>query len=117
MSVTTAKPPLHPTHDRTFPDRLVNDLIQHYGEWRKLASLYAWHVEIPDRYLLTREVIEGARRIGMVIEGDKQLGYRLTGFRRRPYVHAAKEMDWPAVREMDEPVDGQLTLGVDEAWH
>jgi hypothetical protein len=85
-----AKPSYNPRHDAEYPDRLLNDLIGHKGSWRRLHVIYSGNHET------VREAIEIGRRIGLMIEGDRALGYRYTGFRRIRKVHVAKAERWPA---------------------
>jgi hypothetical protein len=79
----------NPRHDPDFPDILIGDLLRHFGEWRQLGQIYAADV------WAVRDVVEIGRRLGLVIEGDRQRGYRLVGFQRRRYVHVRKASAWP----------------------
>jgi len=83
----------HPRHDYAFADRLANDLLQHFGEWRALPSLYA--PGVPDRCEIVRDVIVRLKRLGFLIEGDRRLGYRLTGFHGFRYVHVVQALTAP----------------------
>lgn len=74
----------NPTHDRGFTAHIVNDLLDHKGEWRLLGRLYAPDMLAFERADLVRKAVDCARRFGMVIEGDVRLGHRLTGWERPP---------------------------------
>jgi hypothetical protein len=113
VTAATKTAPLHPRHDPTFPDRLVNDLIQHFGQWRNLGKLYAAHVESYERGCIVRDVIDAARRVGLIIEGDNRLGYRLTGYRGFRYIRTASALCWPAEHRPGETLPGQMDLGIE----
>ena len=73
-----------PRHDAEFVDRCLVDLMQHYGQWRRLGQLYAAEVPSFDRACVVRDAVERGRRLGLQIEGDcrgwASRGYRLVGF-------------------------------------
>jgi hypothetical protein len=70
----------NPYHDPAFQSRVVWDLCTHVGEWRPLGRLYAGELESFDRCRLVGRVVARARRLGFVIDGDRQRGYRLRDF-------------------------------------
>lgn len=106
-------PARHPRWDPGFADRCINDLMQHLGQWRDLGGLYASHIESFERCTVVRDAIAGARRVGLIIEGDRRLGYRLTGFKGFRYVHVNKALAWPPTPERGEhcaALPGQQSL-------
>lgn len=108
--MTVTAPP-HPRHDYAFADRIANDLLQHFGQWRTLPSLYA--PKVPDRCEIVRDVIERLKRVGFIIEGDRRLGYRLTGFHGFRYVHVVKALTEQAEHRPGETLPGQMDLGIE----
>lgn len=76
-------------HDPDYPDRLLNDLVDHRGQWRALHKLFGGDFET------VREAVAMGRRVGLQIEGDHDRGYRYVGFRRIRKVRVAKAEAWP----------------------
>jgi hypothetical protein len=76
-------------HDPDYPDRLLNDLVDHKWQWRALHRLFGGDFET------VREAVAMGRRIGLQIEGDHDHGYRYVGFRRIRKVRVAKASAWP----------------------
>lgn len=102
-------PPENPRWDPGFVDRLLVDLFTHWGEWRQLGRLYAAHVPSYDRCCVVRDAVDWGRKLGFEIEGDRRLGYRVTGFRHPQQVYLLK----PGAREQEHAehqVPGQLSL-------
>jgi hypothetical protein len=95
----------NPRHDPEYADRLLNDLIEHRLEWRKLHRLYGGNCET------VREAVALGRRAGLVIEGDRRLGYRFVCFRRRRegHLHALRASVWP-VDGSEERDHNQLSI-------
>ncbi len=104
--------PEHPAHDPAWADDLLTDLLWHMGEWATVCrarrgpgarsgAREPWfpkgrcvgpHADLPSLELAEARcfVVEAARRLGFIIEGDSGAGrgYRLMSFRRRPYVRS-----------------------------
>ena len=104
-------------HDSSFVDVVIGYLILHQGEWVRLTRVFnsdPW---------ACRDAVMVGRRIGLVILGDRQRGYRLVGFQRRPYVHLSRAHFTPAelltAQERGEVATavGNLTRGPDVASH
>ena len=83
--------------------------MQHYGEWRRLGTLYASGVESFDRCCLVREAVNRGRLVGFQIEGDRKRGYRLTGYVPPQRLYLVKP-GGEASTEPETQAPGQLTL-------
>lgn len=101
--------PLHPRHDPSFVRRCLEDLMQHYGEWRRLGALYAAGVESFDRCCIVREAVDRGRLVGFQIEGDRRRGYRLTGYVPPERIYMVRP-GGEARTEPETHVPGQLEL-------
>jgi hypothetical protein len=104
----TATALAHPRHDPDFVDRLLCDLLEHFGEWRPLGRIYAGHVLSHERSQVVRDAVEKARRLGFDIEGDHKRGYRVRGFQLPERVYLVKP-GRPSEPERSD-VPGQLRL-------
>ena len=93
----------NPRHDPDYVDHVVEDLMSHWGCWRRL------HETVGGDFEAVRDAVEIARRLGFVVEGDRALGYRAVRFHRRRHLHAARACVWP-LEEREEQDPGQLTL-------
>lgn len=103
---------LHPRHDPSFVDRILDDLTDHRGAWRQLGRLYAAHIPSFDRCCVVREAVDWARKLGMVVEADRRRGYRFVGHRHPERLYLVK----PGGESRTEPetqVPGQLTLAAE----
>lgn len=99
-------------HDADFADVVIGYLLAHYGSWCQLGRIFSADCEA------VRDVVEAARNLGLVVVGDPKRGYRLVGFQRRRWVHAAKVASWPPPARETVPrravachIDGQLAIG------
>jgi len=95
-------------HDADFVDVVVGHLIRHQGEWCKLGQVFSCDV------WEARDAVMVARRLGLVVLGDRTKGYRLVGFSRPRYVHLRAAAAWPP-EDLPEQDPGQLTFIDDEA--
>jgi hypothetical protein len=99
----------NPRCEAHFERRWLTHLLGHFGEWCHASD--AWEpADEHQRYVLRQrawEVVEAAKRLGLFIESDPLLGYRVTGHDDLPkYLHLHE-------RSADAPhgeVPGQLTL-------
>jgi hypothetical protein len=98
-------------HDPVFADVVIGYLLMHYGQWVQLGRIFSADCQA------VGDVIDAARNLGLVIVGDPKRGYRLVGFKRRRWVHAAKVMSWPPSRTETIPrrpvcvhIEGQLDM-------
>ena len=99
-------------HEPRFESQWLTYLVLHPLQWCHASDLWAaadaWQrTELRQR---SHEVVVKARRLGMVIEADPVLGYRLTGYEDLPrYLHLHPTAD----EEGPGPLDGQLTIDQD----
>jgi hypothetical protein len=95
---------------RDFTDLVLNDLLQHRGQWRKLGSLYvAGSCLSHERCNAVRDAVDTGRKLGLVIDGDKRRGYRFVRFERPEWSRVPGPRRWPPEDECGE-CDGQLRL-------
>lgn len=99
----------NPRWDAGFIDRCLIDLMQHWGQWRRLGQLHAAEAPSFDRCCVVREAVDWGRRLGFAIEGDRQRGYRMTGFKHPERVYLIKPGASPR-DEAEAQAPGQLTL-------
>ncbi len=79
-----------PGLDRGFVACIVNDLLDHKGEWRRLGAIHAPQMDCAERAKLIGKAVDCARRFGLVIQGHRQFGYRLVGWEQpKAYTRAA----------------------------
>jgi len=95
-------------HDADFVDVVVGHLIRHQGEWCRLGHIFSCTV------WEARDAVMIARRLGLVVLGDRTKGYRLVGFSRPRYVHLRAAAAWPP-EDAPPGQPGQLTMLDDEA--
>ena len=93
----TAIPTAHdwnPQCDKDFAAQFLTMLTDHGGSWLKATDV--WQSHDPYQRTLIRQKAEEAvshgRRIGMVIEGDRQRGYCYVGMKVVRYLHM-KDVD------------------------
>jgi len=75
-----------PRHNPCFVELVLNDLLEHRDEWRRLGRLYAPDCLAHDRSCVVRDAVFIGRRLGFVIEGDLNRGYRYLRWQRPRYV-------------------------------
>jgi hypothetical protein len=85
----------HPRRDPDLFDDVVNDLLAHFGQWRRFGGRYPG-CDCSETCQCVGEVVVGARRLGFLIEGDRRRGYRLAGFRRVRYVRPTRVCEQPS---------------------
>ena len=77
-------------HDRHFEREWLTHLIMHSGQWCRASDLWE-PADAYQRAVLRQrahEVVNGARRLGLLINADRRLGYRVTGHDGLPkYLH------------------------------
>lgn len=115
--VTATLTAYDPATDPHFYADVVNDLRDHRGEWRHSGRIVADSRggEVDCAYLAsyTGKVVNIARSLGDIIEGDDVTGYRYLGWRKPPYVRVY----WPRHQRKfisskpRKPIKGQLPLG------
>ena len=110
-----------PEHDPAFFDDVAGDLLEHLGEWRHsgriVLEMRGGYCDSADLARATGRVVEELRRIGLVISGDRELGYRLVGIRRVRWVKSQTVLIWPPKKcdgERARQLPGQLTLVPDD---
>ena len=88
-----------PLHDPRFLSDVIDAVLQAHGEWCHPGRLVlAARGGTCDSHLLadaTHYAVEQARRLGLVIEGDKDLGYRFVRFEYLTYVRPRHVLCWP----------------------
>ena len=102
----TWSPRCEPHFERTW----LTHLLAHFGEWCRASDIWDPRDEYQRSVLRQRswEAVEGAKRLGLFIEADPRLGYRLTGHDDLPkYLHLHER----ASDKTDDEAPGQLTLG------
>lgn len=119
-AVTGRVAPYNPFCDESFVDDVIADLLDHRGEWRHpgrlVLELRGGDCDPTDLAIATYKAVEAARRVGFQIEGDKVLGYRLTGWRRVRFVRVSRVLQWPPQERGDrshtapDQLPGQLTI-------
>ena len=96
-----------PRHERNFESIWLTHLLAHFGRWTHASDVWeprdAWQrIVLRQR---AHEVVHSARRLGLIVQADPLLGYRVVGHAELPkYVHVVKPD-----RE-DEPCLGQMRL-------
>lgn len=94
----------HPRCDPLFVDRVINELLLRPGRWVRLSRLVAAS-DLPshERCNAVRDAVETGRKLGLVISGDKRLGYRFERFERPGWTRMPGPRSWP-------PQEKQLRL-------
>ena len=100
-------PDYNPRHDPHWPDIVVSYLLHRYGQWVQLGRVYGADV------WAVRDAVMVARRLGLVVMGDRRRGYCCVGFVRPRYVHLRHAAEWPPQGHAELP--GQMTLLSEEA--
>ncbi len=72
-------------HDESYRDRVMNDLLQLPGPWRRL------HETVGGDYWSVRDAVELMRGMGFEIEGDRRLGYRAVRLNYIPYLRRLRK--------------------------
>ena len=80
----------NPRHERNFERTWLSHLIMHAGQWCHASDV--WEPRDDWQRIVLRqkawEVVEAARRLGLCVESDAVLGYRVTGHAGLPkYLH------------------------------
>jgi hypothetical protein len=112
--------PYNPFHDDAFCDDVVNDILEHRGEWRHPGRIVlearGGECDATDLAIAVYKSVEAARRVGFVIHGDTIHGYRFVEWRRVRFVRLALVFAWPPA-DSDErshrappPLPGQMTI-------
>lgn len=99
----------NPRHEPHFERTWLTHLLSRYGEWCHASDVWEPRDEWQRVVLRQRawEVVEKARRIGLFIEADPLLGYRVTGCDDLPrYIHLHER----AAEKSEDVVPGQLQL-------
>ena len=91
-----SEPVPHPRCDASFVDRVINELLARPGRWVRLSRLMALD-ELPshERCNAVRDAVETGRKLGLVISGDKRLGYRFERFERPGWTRLPGPRSWP----------------------
>jgi len=113
-----------PACDDGFCDAIVADLIDHRDEWRHPGRVVL-EQRAPGCQLSAVELAEYTyravtvwRRLGHVIDGDTQLGYRWRGCQRPRFVNLAWASQWPnvpmnvRVHRRRQPPSEQMTMTI-----
>ena len=109
----------NPFHDESFCDAVVNDILEHRGEWRHpgraILEARGGECDATDLAIAVYKAVEAARRVGFVIDGDTVHGYRFVEWHRVRFVRLALVFAWPpsdSGERSDKPaqVPGQMTL-------
>ena len=88
----------------------LTHLMQHFGRWCRASDLWPPQDAYQRAVLRQRahEVVQRARRLGLVIDADPRHGYRLTGHDGLPpYLHLHERAE---DRAEVAPAPGQLSL-------
>lgn len=95
----------NPCHDEAFCDDVVNYLRDHKGEWchpgRFVLQTRMGDCDAVTLAEFTYRAVTVARRLGDVIDGDTQLGYRYRCWRRVRFTDLAWASQWPDVPPMN----------------
>lgn len=108
MTVTAPHPRREP--DRAFADRLLTDLLEHWGTYRPLGRLYAAHLPSYERCEVVAEAMTKAERLGFVVEADRGRGYRVTGYHFPERVYLVKPGRPAGTVTAPAQMPGQLSL-------
>ena len=95
----------NPRHDsRNFERTWLTHLLAHFGEWCHPSDLWLSNDDAQRLLIrqLANEVVCAAQRVGIDIESDRNLGYRITG--------AGNVPRWVREERATVQVPGQLTL-------
>ena len=106
MSVVALPDTYNPRWDADFEPTWLTYLVTRPFEWCHASDLYATDDPWQRTVLRERshEVVLAARRLGLQIESDAALGYRVVGYGKLPrYVHLVH-------KEGDEVAAGQMVL-------
>jgi hypothetical protein len=91
--------PYNPFHDDAFCDAVVNDILEHRGEWRHpgraILESRGGECDATDLAIAVYKSVEAARRVGFVIDGDTVRGYKFVEWRRVRFVRLAVVLAWP----------------------
>ena len=101
-------PEWSPRHDPGFARSWLTHLIMGAGEWWHPTQVWQTHDERQRRVLreCAGEAVLKAERLGLIVETDHRLGYRVLGMDPPPYLHLHRR----AEDREPEPCIGQLTI-------
>jgi len=105
---TFTGPDWNPRCDPAFREVWLNHLIRHVGEWVHATDLWATDDEW-QRSLVRQvawETVVAARRLGYVIDGDREAGYCYRWSTLPRYLHLHER----AEDHVEGPLPGQLSL-------
>lgn len=104
LTATPTRPRYNARHDADYIDRVIVDVLSHWGRYRRLQRT------VGGTYESVRDAIKVAERLGFEFEADHDHGYRVTGFRRRRYLRADVACLWPLEYPGGGQVPGQLSI-------